>query len=290
MEAAVALWRRLAGGEDGDRAAEARAGFALAALARGEVAGGTAALDRLELDLRAEDRPEPRLRVLLVLAGLALADGRLGEAVERAEEAERIAWARSRPRDAAQALGIAASAHLARGEEAAARRLAREAASTLRTLQRPDPRAALPTARCLADLGEVDEATRLLPERAGGGLGPLLDALRSRLRVALDPAGAARLARGVLAAAGPALPWRRLRAELDAAWALEGAADPAFSEVARAVEARSARLPFRLLRLEALLAADRAGLPGHRARAVERSALRQALLSELGEAARAWWT
>jgi len=120
VEGAAGLWQHLMrlGDEMGGGAvgAQALSGMGLVELVRGDLVAGRNTLDEAEVRLRDRARPLALIEVLLRLGELALADGRLYEAGERAAEVERIAWEIPRMVSCVQAMGLGALARIARGQ------------------------------------------------------------------------------------------------------------------------------------------------------------------------------
>ena len=241
---------------------EAVLGRGMAALLRGELNMGRIALEDAELRLRDQVRPLQLSRVLLTLAELGLAQGRLLESAERGLEAERVAREVPRVVDCIHALGVAAQARAALGQVADALSLAREAATLMRARGRvdtvPELVAAASVGRALCASGEPREALVLLPipaDRAVPGIqNPVRSvwAVRARSLALSEPDQAIQAVKEAMSRSPSRLPWVAAREQLDLAQALGLAgSSSAPREVQRAIEmAVDCRLG--MLELEAL--------------------------------------
>lgn len=270
----VRLWEDIAGiGRDAGRpglVAQASAGLGLAALCQGDIAGGRTRLLDAELRLSEAGNLEELARTRILLAWLALADGRLHRAVELGRDVERLARETQLLDAGIEGLGVAAGAFALRGDTQSARDCARDAVALTKNRGQAPARAALigvlPVARALVECGRIDEAGAILPNFASSQAGGLeeaqgqLFALRARIGVSRDRHGAVEAALTALDRSPPRLPWLAARLRLDAAHTLIAAEH---SRAADAVMATLMTLPrsgHRLLHLEADALAGRLGL------------------------------
>lgn len=289
------LWRRLQ--EVGRQTAnprvqaEAAAGLGMVALARGELAGGRDALIEAELRLREQGGTDVLPGVLLRLAELALADGRLDRAAQRARDAEQAAREASRLVDCVWAIGLRAEALYSEGDDTGARRSAREGLALARARGTPATGEALlsvlPLVRVLVELGETESLRSLLPDEPPPGPSSLEDpagllaALRARLLAPIEVDAATDYAHQALARPAALLPWAAARVEIDAAHALAVVRSPAAADAVRRALLRTAGPGLRLLRLETEVLAARLGLGPHHVEGARR--LRSTLGRELGQ-------
>jgi len=228
IEAANASWEhllRISTRGDPTLGAAAAAGRTLIILARGELARGCAELERIERRWHVLGATRDRNRCLLWLADLALVDGRLLEAVERAQEVARAAPADSV--EHLQALGLAMEAAERQGDRAEAMRLGVEGLAVLSALTDMAGTARwwvarVALARGLVALGDAAAACSVLDEPDDDCKG---------LR---DPAGQSGALRQRLGQEGPTvttspLPWVRARVAIDRAVAAPEAAEQALA-------------------------------------------------------------
>lgn len=300
VDGAEQLWQELLemsrATDSASRRAEALAGLGQVALARGQVSEGRRLLEEALPSLSSRTPDPEHARLLLSMSELALCSGQLYRARELAERAESIARDAQRLMVCVRALGIAACAAWALGDEAETSRCMRSAAAIMaavdETVSAEDLRARLLLARVHALQGSLGQARGLLSGDAE--IGPGLDdptgqqqALLSRLLAALDPGRAIELARVVLERPPARQPWVAARVALDTAHALRTmdrgtAARMALSRVAPLVE----RGELRLLALEA--ARLRAAITQGRDGAEDAAALRGTLFAALGEPPGFW--
>lgn len=276
VDGASRLWSELLelGREMGEGSVHARAmaGLGLIALVRGRLAEGQDLLENAAF--RMKEQPNPRVlpEILLRLAELAHAQGRLETAREKALEAESVARDLARLPVCVAALGMVSRCLLDIGVPHEARLIAHDAATLARTLGPVESIMAvgcvLPSARVFLELGALDDAAAILPSTPPGqGDGTLgiddpiggLLAVKSRLVQQRNPAVAVALARGVLDRDGAPLLWSRGRHLLDAARTLVDAGDARAEEAVNTLAERFDSSAFRLISMEAGLLAGRTG-------------------------------
>ncbi len=253
-------------------AARATAGIALASVASASPIDAMLSLTRAASRLRVTEENASLVPVLLRLAELQLADGRLLEARDRALEAERVARAGNRLEARIQATGLAAAALVALGTEAEGRQLAREGAVMARARDASHAAgpllAVLPLARVLLELGLLDEAAAVLPAEITGVVEGLDAApaqwlgVRARLLSWRDPMAGRQTAMQALRAPQPAMPAAQARVLLDVARALSRSLAPETPTVLDQAEAMLGADGPRLLRLELWQLRRRGGVEG----------------------------
>lgn len=274
-------------------AARATAGISLASVASATSMDAMLSLTRAASRLRVTEENATLVPVLLRLAELQLADGRLNDARERALEAEEVARAGNRLEARIQATGLAATALLGIGAEAEGRQLAREGAVMARARDSSHSAgpllAVLPLVRVLLELGLLDEASAVLPAEisvlpegiesaATQWLG-----VRARLLSWRDPSSARTIARQALSAPQPAIRAVRARLVLDLARALSRSLAPEAAEVLALAQGLVSGEGARLQRLELCQLRARAGEGGPSPDCI---AVATALDHELGQGGR----
>jgi hypothetical protein len=292
---AVDLWHEVRelgeATEDPHAVAEVQSGLGLVDMVEGRMGEGRQVLEDAEYRLRQSGSPVDLVRVMLLLGELALADGRLLGATERALEAERLAREIPRIEDCIRAMGIAASACVARGDVDEGRRVARDAAALARARGSGDSedglRASMAVARALCQVDEWDDAASLLPSEAADGDSALWDlcggtlALRAWAISRREPDRALALARQSLERALPMVPWAAARRCLDVAHATASVSpDFALESVDRVLSVLGEGRQCRLQILEACALGIRLGRGG--SMASRGAQLRAGLASEQG--------
>jgi tetratricopeptide (TPR) repeat protein len=253
------------GEQTGSRAlqADAALGRAAAAQIEGDLAQARNILEAAEDRLREQTGGAPLGRLLIHQADLALVDGRLVEAAERAGEAERLLRAAGAPTWALRGLAISVEAHALRGDRDEASRSAELATYGARpfaqaSMNGQELLAVVLVARALCLADRPDEAAGLLREPPGVGRMLLEDpltahaAVRARALSASDPRRAIKAAQSALFRPPAPLPAFAARASLDLGQALRKAGDPAAVSVSRDALHRTTLPGLRQLRLEAL--------------------------------------
>jgi tetratricopeptide (TPR) repeat protein len=277
VDGAQRLWGELLqlGKEMGEGSVHARAlaGLGLISLVKGRYEEGRDGLENAIFRMRDQSNQNLLPDAMLWLAEMLHAEGHLERAREQALEADGVARSIPRLRLCTAALGMAAQTLFDLGAPHDARILAQDS-STMALAQGPvettgEVSSVLSAVRVLVGLNAMEEAQKLLPNvppsntrdmvGVADPMGGLL-AIKSRVVLERNPTVAVALARQVADRPAAILPWAAVRHLLDAAHTLVGAGDERAAETVQRVLDQLKDTRFRLLKMEAGLLAEKAGI------------------------------